>query len=63
VVFLSWLLGRLVRRSTPWWGRRSRWAGLGGSSCEAFGLVAEEEAVDEAFDEFSVLVGEALGGF
>jgi hypothetical protein len=31
--------------------------------CEAFGLVAEEEAVDEAFDEFFVLVGEALGGF
>ena len=30
--------------------------------CEAFGLVAEE-AVDEAFDEFSVLVGESLGGF
>jgi hypothetical protein len=31
--------------------------------CEAFGLVAEEEAVDEAFDEFSVLVGESLGCF
>ncbi len=30
---------------------------------EAFGLVAEEEAVDEAFDEFFVLVCEALGGF
>jgi hypothetical protein len=27
------------------------------------GLVAEEEAVDEAFDEFFVLVCEALGGF
>jgi hypothetical protein len=30
---------------------------------EVFGLVAEEQAVDEAFDEFFVLVCEALGGF
>jgi hypothetical protein len=31
--------------------------------CEAFGLVAEEEAVDESLDELSVLVCESLGGF
>jgi hypothetical protein len=29
--------------------------------CEAFGLVAEEEAVDESLDELSVLVCEACG--
>ncbi|MCW3018504.1 MAG: hypothetical protein JWN10_812 [Solirubrobacterales bacterium] len=33
---------------------------LGG---EAFGFVAEEQAVDESLDEFSVLVWEACGGF
>lgn len=40
-----------------------RWARGRRLGCEAFGLVAEEEAVDEAFDEFFVLVCEALGGF
>jgi hypothetical protein len=31
--------------------------------CEAFGFLAEEEAVDESLDKFSVLVCEARGGF
>ncbi len=30
---------------------------------EAFGLVAEEEAVDESLDELFVLVCESCGGF